>query len=320
MLRPLLFAWFIINLIILKSIFAAQSFTPISIRVPLRGVFISNDNNMNTSGFRDCTPSANDDCMIDVVDPKKLQEAFNVTSSIKPGTYKYLTVQTCKMEGTYQAKVKGIVTLNNVTYYTSSGDDPLSTNESDLDYVTLTYSGCQRNYDLPQEVTVSNGGTLDVSLFIPVKNIAWADLGPNPIPSGCKHNQANTMSVCMAYPDVTPYVGDITPRLESYSIYNPMNAPDTASGNILLMFDYNDQIIGGTTRRLYLPTSLNDFNFDTPLRIMNKNEDGSYHIENFGGSGSTSGSIFYNFIRANHTGQFYDSFGTAFDYGASIEN
>lgn len=297
-----------------------------SIRVPLRGIYIEGINGSGervVGSFRDCTPSSTEDCRVDIADAASLEKVFTSPGSIPIGTYTKLTVQTCKDEAVYTAQVKGSVELGGVDYYTSSTQSsPLSQDIAALSYVTLTYHGCQRDYALPRDLSVTKDALIDLSLFFPVKNVAWAGLNGGAISEGCLASTTNQESVCMGYPDAIPYVGKTAPKLEAYAISEPPNAVETASGLILLIFDSNDDLLGGTTRRYYSEDSISSHtNFVTPLWIYDRNSDGSYHLENFGSTATTSYAIFPSFLRgASHTSKYISNNwgGQEFDYEATL--
>ena len=138
---------------------------------------------------------------------------------------------------------------------------------------------------MPEPLVVADGDDLNISLFISTVNIAWAQDSAISIPSGCKTNAGGTMEVCLAYPDVVPYVGVTTPVLEAYHVTRDGTGD---GGQVLLIFDVSDNLLGGFTRPLYVGTNSTDNGYDTPLRIFVDNGDGTYHLENYGSTATTS--------------------------------
>jgi len=299
------------------------SFTPDSILTPIREVRLTNANSSADTAIYECAADNETDCLVDVTDNTALQDLVS-TVEIDTGDYNQIRVGNCKDEGGYSAKVRGTVVLGGTTYYTASGSNPLSTNIGDLDYVTVSFTGCSSEYNLPHTVSVTSETALRIMMFLAVENIAWARLGSATIPSGCKENAGQTQSVCMAYPDVVAYVGETTPTLEVYHVCEGGGcAANTSGAQVLLLFDNNNNILGGFTRRLFSQTSVAaSFAFDTPLKSSADNGDSTYTIENFGSTAVGPGYVkFDDFRRSNHQSTYTSpqSGGAPVTYNAQLQ-
>ncbi|MFT5171400.1 MAG: hypothetical protein ACI9BD_001177 [Candidatus Marinamargulisbacteria bacterium] len=109
--------------------------------------------------------------------------------------------------------------------------------------------------------------------------------------------------LCLWYPDVVPFIGKTTPTIEIYDVAGSGLVQNQAGGRIVLMFDADDNVIGGITRRFFSETSQGlAINFDTPLRSASKNGDGTYTLANYGSSASSSDLEISAFQRVSHTG------------------
>ena len=299
-----------------------SSFTPTSVKTPIRGIYLKDSaSDSQAAKLYECAGNTEADCLVDVADNTALAALFDSQSAaINVGTYDTIQVSTCKEEGSYNIRVKGSMTLGGVSYYTAlttiasgadgttSSTDPLTTIEANNDYATVRHSGCAKEYTLPVKVTVAKGDSVKINLFMAMKNIAFARLSNNAIPGGCVQNGAGTTSVCVSYPEVVPYVGTVSPTLETYHITRSQAdlLGVNADGQILLILDSLDNTLGGFSRRLYSSTSSGGGQgYDTPLRSFSKNTDGTtYTVENYGSSATTSYLKFPTFERATHNGTF----------------
>ncbi|MDH5444341.1 MAG: hypothetical protein OEY52_02220 [Gammaproteobacteria bacterium] len=265
-----------------------NSFTPTLLKKPIKEISLGSSTDSTAYASLYSCSGTLADCMVNIADNTALASLLSASVSISAGTYDQIKISSCTTEGGYTAQVQGQVTLGSTTYYTASGADPLTTSVGSLGPVTLSYSGCVSTYKLPTPVVVTAGSTVHVSLYINLVNITWAKLGTKTIPSGCTENTGKTMSVCSAYPDVVPYVGTTTPTVEIYHLKANGGGAGTEGGQILLLFDASDNILGGFSRRLFSQNSVALSQFDTPLKTFTKNGDGiTYTIENYGSSTTT---------------------------------
>jgi hypothetical protein len=298
-----------------------SSFTPTSVKTPIRGIYLIDSSTQHQARLYECAGNSEAQCLVDVADNTALAALFDSQSaSIDAGSYDSIQISTCKDEGEYNIRVKGSVTLGGTLYYTAlttiasgtdgtlSSTDPLSTSSNDLDYATVRHAGCAKTYTLPEKVTVKDGDSIKVNLFMAMQNVAFARLTSNAVPGGCVQNNAGNESVCVSYPEVVPYVGTVSPVLETYHVTRSQadTTAANADGQILLIVDTLDNILGGFSRRLYSQTSSGGGSgYDTPLRTISKNSGGtSYNVENYGSSATTSYLQFPNFLRSTHNGTF----------------
>lgn len=282
----------------------ASSFTPTSIKIPIRAINLMRDDGDDGVVYS-CEGETDSECLVDIADTSALEALTEeALSSIPVGTYNKIQVATCEQDGgSYDAYVKGSTTISSTTYYTSSGSDPLTTSSGSLDYAKVSFSGCSAEYTLPSELTLNTGDSIQISLFIALENIAWGELSTSTIPSGCINGTSN--SVCLSYPHVVPYVGSTTPSLETYYVDDTADG-GTAGGQILLIIDSEDNILGGFARRLFDSTSGATFGtYDTPLKTTIDNGNGTYTVEATGDSATGPGYIkFSAFERATHSGSY----------------
>lgn len=287
-----------------SKVFAAaneNSFTPTSILVPIRSITLESASRDLVSEIYRCPGNSDSTCYVDVADDAALAN-LTKSASVTEGTYSILYVGTCEEATSYTAKVKGSVSLNGVTNYTTANANPLSTSIGDLDYTTVTYSGCGRRYVIPGGLSVSNGASIQFNVLMAITNIAWANKSTATIPSGCFSN--SSASVCMAYPDIVPYVGTDTPSVQTYHINETAQA-GTSGGQILLLFDQASNFIGGFARRLFSQTSEIQFaSYDTGIAKFETNGNGTYLVSDYGNSndGSSPALRFPAFELQNHSG------------------
>ncbi|MBT5855052.1 hypothetical protein HOH87_00260 [bacterium] len=283
-----------------------SSFTPTSIKVPIRGIYLHSSTDNQGAEIYNCSGDSEADCLVDVASQTELDNLIN-TAEITTGTYDQIQVSTCKDEGEYNAQIKGAVTLGSTSYVTDSGDQPLKTT-GDADYATVTFTGCSKNYDLPTDLTVVEGETVSVKLFVALTNIAWGKTGAVTVPSGCIAGTGDSFSVCMAYPDVAAYIGTASPTVETYHLSEGSGAAESAAaGQLIIMFDADDNLIGGMSRRLFSETSVSmGTNFDTPLRRITKLDGGNLDLENFGSSADDYYFKIDSFPRSTHSGNYND--------------
>src|SRR2546430_2357889 len=74
------------------------SFTPISVLIPLRAVYISDAGHNNVGALYECGGGSNDACLIDLTNQLQLQGVLGNPSRIPAAEYSKITVQNCKGE------------------------------------------------------------------------------------------------------------------------------------------------------------------------------------------------------------------------------
>lgn len=286
------------------------SFTPSSVVVPITEITLKNGDS-NSSVIYTCSGTLAD-CGVNIADSAVLA-ALAQNASIDPGTYDRISVGTCRDEGSYQAAVTGSADLpgyGGVHYTTTPAipgtDDVLSTNSADSGPVTVTYSGCSNDYFLRTPITIEEGDSVKVNLFVNLENIAWMR-GSNSasIPSGCLNNSNggnDNQVVCMAYPDVVAFIGSTTPTVQTY--YVAVEGSSSFAGQFILLFHADGSPIGGFTRPYYHNGSPGDnAGFDTPFRTFSDNGDGTYTLGNYGSSAASYDRLITDFIPATTPGE-----------------
>ncbi len=188
-------------------------------------------------------------------------------------------------------------------HYTGTSD-VISNNIADLGPVTVNYSGCVNEYILSNPVTVADGDSIMVNLFVNLENIAWArTFVSNSIPSGCQNNELgdDNQAICMAYPDIVAYIGAATPTVQTYHV-SVEGSSNSTDGQFILLFNPDGSPIGGFTRPYYDPASSDAPGFDTPLRTFSSNGDGTYTLGNYGSSATSYDRLITDFIPATTPG------------------
>lgn len=282
-----------------------SSFTPSGVVVPVTEISLQNGEN-GGSLLYECTGTLAD-CGIDITDQAALDN-LSTGASIEPGTYDRIGVGTCRDEGNYDATVEGSVDISGTMYYTVTPSTPgtsdiLSTNSADLGPVTVNYSGCKNEYHLADPITVAEGETVTVNLFVNLENIAWARTSDSSsVPSGCQNNNlgGNNQVVCMAYPDVVAYIGAVTPDIQTYHV--DIGSTGEIDGQFILMFNGDGSPIGGFSRPYYNATNTGASGFDTPLRTLESNGDGSYTLGNYGSSATSYDRFITDFTLGTNPG------------------
>ncbi|MDA1353657.1 MAG: hypothetical protein O3A01_04190 [bacterium] len=254
-----------------------------------------------------------EDCYADVISTASLDSIVG-DAAIAPGTYDTIRMETCRDDG-YTVKIKAdIDDVSGSDYYTSS-ENVLIEGSGTPEYATVFFDGCSRNYDLPTELTISDGDTIELKLFVNTDLIAWIDAGGSDL-GGCVTNNAGN-ALCVGYPDVAPAIGNTTVTTEVYRI-NESGSDLTAGGRIVLFVNGDDEIIGGITRRLFDHTA-NDLsvNFDTPIKCISQNSGSdTYILENYGSSRDSFYFRMSAFEREDHSGTMVDAEGTEYTYHA----
>jgi hypothetical protein len=233
-----------------------------------------------------------------MADNAALTALFASGADVSIGTYDQVVVDTCTPGAMgYTTLVKGSVELSGMTYYTTqAGGNVLSTNIADWDYVPVEHAGCAAGVPLASPLVVGDGDKVTVSAFFSLRNITWGTLTGSGPPGGCKFNGNQTQSVCTGYPIPVAFVGTAVPTMETYHITEDQSdlSGSKAGGQVLLLRGQDGIAFGGFTRRLYSATSVNPVvNFDTPIKTVTHNDDGTYLIENYGGASNGMPIPFY---------------------------
>lgn len=283
-----------------------SSFTPKSLRVPLRGVRL--DGAGGSATLYQCADGG--DCLVDMADDAALDALFASAVEVRPGTYDRVAFDHCIPGASgYSAFVAGDVMLAGTAYHTVAGPDAFLASDGSLtDYAPLPFSGCSSTVPLPAPLTVAKGDELELGAFFTLSNIAWGALGPNGI-GGCASTGAQ--SVCSGYPIPVAFVGAVSPTLETYFVTEDLADTEAAKagGQMLLLCDADGVPFGGFSRRLYSETSvLPHVLYDTPVKSVARNADATYVVKTWGGGPAGAPPAEYyvkfpSFELATHEGQ-----------------
>ncbi len=315
--------WFIVFSVsgIAQADVGQSSFTPAAFLIPIRRILIADQlgkPSLLNSTLYECKASQLDDCLVDVIDNNALARLASGTVKMSPGQYNGVSISNCNdNEGGYTAYVKGSVVLSGTTYFTTANGQVLSTQASDLGFVPLRFTGCQYDILFPSPLVLAEKQVAKLNLFLSAKDLSWASLGPAAIPEGCTGNLGGTASVCAALALVTAPLGEVSPQLRTFHIYQVAGHPETAGGQILVLMDSQGNVLGGYTRRLFSETSLGmSGNFDTACKTWNNNGDGSYSFENIGSTFDDYYMRYDAFRLEDHTATYLTRNGTTVTYWA----
>ena len=204
-----------------------KSFTPTSFKIPITAIVLQGDGGSPSSQVYTCTPSATDNCEVDILDAASIAtiQAKLATAKAQTGTYTQIffncsTGQSAAGSTGY-LKFKGTATSGTGTaYYTASGSVPVGTDATKNDYVTANLLGCGSTNNLVTPLTVASGDDLTISLFVNQNMNTWLDPLASPGMGGCvvATGPALGLGVCANYPTIFPYIGATAPTMDTYYI------------------------------------------------------------------------------------------------------
>jgi hypothetical protein len=264
-----------------------SSFTPTSFVMPIYSIRLALGYNVNVPLYT-CASSANaslpsadagdagsaDECLVDMADAAALDSLFSQPAAIPPGTYDRIVIGTCASDSAFVARVKGSVQISDTTYYTTSGVPPISTDEADLDYARINYSGCGNEVMLPEPVTIAAGDAITVSAFFTLQNLSWVLGNLSPELGGCAEGISGGFSVCSGLPVLVAYIGTAAPTLESYYITeDPEDTEAAKAAGQVMILSSGGEPFSGFLRRVYSPESQENpsVSYDVPLREITRN-------------------------------------------------
>jgi hypothetical protein len=212
-------------------------------------------------------------CYVDMADDTALAALFAHPASVPSGTYNAIVVNNCEHEGSFIAKLKGTVSLDGTTYYTTSaggGRSALSTSRADYDYTSIQYSGCSGALRLAESVTVHDGDSITVSAFFTLRDVAWVLTNFSPGLGGCADGPAHANNVCSGLPELVSYVGASAPTLDTFLVTeDPSDLSAAKAGGEVLLLSQAGVPFSGFLRRFYSPTSrVPSVSYDVPLRSV----------------------------------------------------
>jgi hypothetical protein len=216
---------------------------------------------------------AGSSCYVDMADDTALAALFSQPASVPSGTYNAIVMNNCEHEGSFVAKLKGTVTVDGTTYYTTpagGGHSALSTSRADYDYVSIQYSGCSGALRLAESVTVHDGDSVTVSAFFTLRDIAWVLQDFSPGLGGCADGPAHANNVCSGLPTLVSYVGTSAPTLDTFLVSeDPSDLTAAKAGGEILLLSQAGLPFSGFLRRFYSPTSnVPSVSYDVPLRSV----------------------------------------------------
>ena len=98
-----------------------------------------------------------------------------VQKEIKAGTYRYITISSCKDDDlSFKAKVKGSVTLGSNTYYSHATEAFFLQDAAQPEqYVDVTFTQCEFYYELQTDFLVQDSGVTPLRLFYDTHKLGW---------------------------------------------------------------------------------------------------------------------------------------------------
>lgn len=291
--------------------------------VPVVQILLADGSSGPATQLYSCDPTTDpNQCKVDLAkNLGALQDLINTTAQAAAGTYDTIRVMSCTSgQGgsatsnpiDYTADVTGKAVIGPNTYVT----DPAATGGVSIDStgslkpqaVTLGFSGCARDYPLPTPITLKDGDTFTLSLYIDLADIAWIeDSGSTTpqtwLPSGCVRDANATTPtapagpfVCLNYADVAAAPGDVPPTLKRYLVLDGATDPSTITGAPTgglfgIYYDANGNALSGYTRFYFNQTYASlGFMPATPFRSIAANSDGTtLNVATFGSSATGSG-------------------------------
>jgi hypothetical protein len=270
-----------------------NSFTPTSFVMPIYSIMLTHGLAVNVPLYS-CTPGTpapsgdagalaapgaggGRDCLVDMADATALQNLFNAPADIPAGTYDSIVVMSCAAgDHAFDARVKGSVDLDAVTYYTSAGDAVLSTDPADLGYASINYGGCGTTVSLATPLTVNAGDAITVSAFFTLQNLSWVLGNYSPGLGGCADAPAHAHNVCSGLPVLVGYIGAAAPTLDSFYISeDPDDLLATKAAGQVMLLSSGGEPFSGFLRRVYSHDSVTpSVSYDVPLREITKNVGG----------------------------------------------
>ncbi|HSY20784.1 MAG TPA: hypothetical protein VK841_01640, partial [Polyangiaceae bacterium] len=217
---------------------------------------------------------AGDPCWVDMADNAALSALFAAPANVPPGTYNAIVVNSCSVEGSYQALLKGSVSYGGTTYYTTPSPTVLTTSQTEEDYVAVAFQGCSTAVMLAQPLTVQAGDTLTISAFFTLDGIAWLIPDAPPGLGGCAAGPSSAPNVCSGLPELVASVGTVTPNLSTFLVTeDPSDLDASKAGGAVLLLTDDGVPFSGFLRRVYSPTALvPSVTYDVPLRSVVPNQ------------------------------------------------
>jgi hypothetical protein len=296
-----------------------QSFTPSSYQFPIQSIVLSTG---MSAGFPsgdqvtlyECTSG---DCLMELKDNISLSN-LTISKEIKVANYRYLTITSCSGNNAgFNAKVKGTVTItkdNTTKKYYSHATEGLLEQKGSIseEEVSVTFNQCRFYHELQDDFEVSDSIALPLTLFMDLKNVAWARLGikTNVPVGGCFQGVEGTdgqiLSLCVGLPHLTPIASSKNPTIQRYFIRKNTEAENDAGGMVVLFTNANGTVLGGFTRRYFtVHSKAPSAEFDMPIKRVVFNSNGSYSMKTFGRTFDSTYLDFSEFLLDTHQNKSY---------------
>lgn len=274
------------------------SFTPISLRVPVKSVALVGDSGMQP--ILSCSDS-DEACLIDFASQKSLDEAA-ASVAVNPGTYRRAQFSLCGPEEGGPGKtpvktlfVKGSFEKDNVTWYTTSTSDVVTDDPTKWSETGVSVQTCQLDMTFSRPLEIVAGETVKLTLFPIVGGTAFA-LTQETSASNAMCKSGPQKAICLNLPNLIPYAGAGKAFLESYAIADQGENLEKAGGLVQLLVDESGQSFGGMTLVYFRASSERAFApFGQAIRTIAANSDGSYAFSTYGSNPSQDVYGYLNF-------------------------
>lgn len=293
------------------------SFTPASVKVPIYHIAIEGlvkyakedkvTENEGFSSIYECEAGTDEGCTVEVTSQAALDKITG-SVSVSEGTYNEIRIShfdSTSGQGPGDAKkymqVKGTIESEGTTYYTSPTG--LTDDASKYDYVLLPIK-LDSEFPILTPLVIAAGAALDFSIYTNFDNIAFGD----PLASTADDGNTGCLggNICSQSPPLMGILGTESPSTEVFSIEFSGEPLTQTWGELVLVIDAADQVLGGFAHTYYDGTSTRhgaDGSFAGPLTAVTKNGDGTWTLDATGPTGE-GGYKIDAFQRTNHTGTF----------------
>lgn len=305
-----------------------NSFTPSMVKFRVESIDLSTaiDRGQPAGQVMNLFSCTQGDCFLNLTNNQWLDQ-LSVFRQIKAGDYRYLTVTSCSGNTqSFVAELAGTVNLDGNQYITHPTQGLIPrVGAAPAQVVPVTFNHCQFYNELQVDLSVQDSIEEQLTLYVDMNNIAWGRQGIATMGSGCFQGEEGDngilYSVCMGVPHMVPIHNEPSPTAKRYNIYSVDKESNTAGGQLVLFMSPNQSILGGFARRIFSNTSEKngDSNFDTAIKRVQINDDGTYDIKTTGHEFGTTMVHFPSFNLGDHDNKlYYGDNGVRYHYRAKI--
>lgn len=276
------------------------SFTPTGYKYPIMKVSLSKADFTGEVVLYECAGETSADCLVDLADEDALANLSNEAQDVElaDGEYTQLVMTMCPAgttgSDTTTVSVLGSVTVDGDELVTNATAPGGMSDTGEAEFTDISF-GCGRvGLTLQKPIVASAGAELELTLLVDLTSLVWTDAGASPGMGGCKADGSTLPDVCTAIPNIVPYVGAGTPHFERYLISHLAEEGEPlledANAAVNLAVNEDDEVFWVIVQPFYTETSPSwvdadkgGGDYNTQLRILETNDDGSLHIQTGGG-------------------------------------